>query len=109
MLHISVLATVASGAVVAMLTLAPVSAGDVPGSDKIHHFLAFAALAFPIPFARPRFALPVVLSVIAYGGLIELIQPFVDRSAEWADFLADATGAFIGALAGSCLGKWFGR
>ena len=40
MLHISVLATVASGAVVAMLTLAPVSAGDVPGSDKIHHFLA---------------------------------------------------------------------
>lgn len=99
--------------VIAILTLAPVSAQDVPGSDKLHHVLGFAALAFPLSFARPRLALWVVLGVSAYGGLIELIQPYFGRHAEWGDFLADFLGASLGAGAGALCGfafrrMWFG-
>ena len=35
-------------------------------------------------------------SVIAFGGAIELIQPYVNRQGEWADFWADTTGALLG-------------
>ncbi|MCC5970117.1 MAG: hypothetical protein JJU15_09215 [Pararhodobacter sp.] len=104
---IGVAATILLGIVIAFLTLAPVSSEGVPGSDKLHHVLAFAALAFPIPFARPRLAIPVALGVIAYGGVIELIQPYFGRQAEWADFLADIFGAVLGAAAGMQTGRWF--
>lgn len=93
--------------VIAVLTLAPVSGQDVPGSDKLHHVIGFAALAFPLSFVRPRLALWVALCVSAYGGLIELIQPYFGREAEWADFLADILGAALGAGAGALAGRWF--
>lgn len=102
-------ATVLLGIVIAVLTLAPVSSQDVPGSDKLHHVLGFAALAFPLPFARPRLAIPVALGVIAYGGMIELIQPYFGRQAEWADFLADGLGAVLGAGLGALAGRRFRR
>lgn len=104
---IGVAMTVVLGAVIAVLTLAPISSSDVPGSDKLHHVLGFAALAFPLPFVRPRLALSVALGVIAYGGMIELIQPYFGRTAEWADFLADIVGAALGAALGALSGKWF--
>jgi len=106
---IGVAMTILLGIVIAVLTLAPVSSRDVPGSDKLHHVLGFAALAFPLPFARPRLAIPVVLGVIAYGGMIELIQPYFGRSAEWGDFLADILGAALGGVLGAQSGKWFRR
>src|SRR5690606_13313899 len=94
--QIGVALTLVLGIVIAFLTLAPISSNVVPGSDKLHHVLAFAALAFPLPFARPKLALPVALGVIAYGGLIELIQPYFGRTADWGDFLADVIGAILG-------------
>jgi VanZ family protein len=106
---IGVALTLFLGIVIAVLTLAPVSSQDVPGSDKLHHALAFAALAFPLSFARSRLALPVALGVIAYGGMIELIQPYFGRQAEWADFLADILGAITGATLGAQSGKWYRR
>lgn len=104
---IGVSLTVLLGIVIAFLTLAPISSKGVPGSDKLHHALAFAALAFPLPFARPRLVLPVILGVSAYGGLIEIIQPFFGRNADWGDFLADIIGAVLGGLLGAQSGKWF--
>jgi hypothetical protein len=104
---IGVALTLALGVVIAVLTLAPISSKNVPGSDKLHHALAFAALAIPLPFARPRLVFAVILSVSAYGGVIELIQPAFSRSADWADFLADIIGAIIGGAVGAQCGKWF--
>jgi len=78
---------------------------EPPGSDKLHHFLAFAALAFPLVAARPRNALWMLPLVILYGGLIEVIQPSFDRSAEWGDFIADT----LGATAGAAMGWWVHR
>ena len=98
--------TLVLGGLIAALTLAPISGPDMPGSDKLYHVLACAALAFPLTFARPRFMVPVALAVVVYGGLIELIQPYVGRSREWADLFADALGAMSGAGLGALFGNW---
>lgn len=93
--------------VIAVATLAPFPAiGHVnaPGSDKLHHLLVFAALAAPLSFANPRLGLPVVLAAMTYGGLIEVVQPFVGRSAEWQDFGANIVGAVLGAGLGAVAG-----
>lgn len=95
--------------VIAVLTLAPMPAGGPAGSDKIYHILAFACLAFPLPLVRPRWTVWVILSVIAYGGAIEVIQPFFGRQAEWADLVADGVGAILGAIVARHLGLWLRR
>lgn len=94
--------TLTLAVIIAVVTLAPMLAGPA-GSDKVYHVLAFACLAFPLPLVRPRLTLWVVVGVIAYGGAIEVIQPFFGRQAEWADFVADAIGAVVGAAAGYAL------
>lgn len=93
-------ATLVLAMVIAVLTLASTPFDGPAGSDKIYHVLAFAGLAFPLPLVRPRLAIWVVLGVIAYGGAIELAQPSFGRQAEWADLVADAFGALVGAAAG---------
>ena len=93
-------ATLALAVVIAYLTLAPIHDPGVPGSDKSHHFIAFAALAFPLSFARPRVTPWVILLAAAYGGAIELIQPFVGRDKEFLDFVSDAIGAALGGALG---------
>lgn len=72
----------------------------VPGGDKTHHLLGFAALTLPVVALQPRWMLPVLLFAIAYGGMIELVQPFVGRSRELADWLADMAGAGLGSALG---------
>lgn len=38
-----------------------------------------------------------LLGLLAYGGLIEVLQSFTpDRMAEWGDLLADGVGLLIG-------------
>ena len=48
---------------------------EVPGSDKTHHIIAYAALAIPTAFAYPRRILVMAAIYILIGGLIELVQP----------------------------------
>ena len=103
---ISVSAVLAAVIAVLTLTQLPVPQSGVPGSDKAHHLLAFAALAFPLSAARPRLAPWVVLGVVAYGGLIEVIQPYTGRHGEWGDLVADAGGAILGSVAGAAAGLW---
>lgn len=107
-LLVAISATAVLASVIAVFTIAPLPDPQigVPGSDKVHHLLAFAALAFPLSVARPRLAPWVVLGVVVYGGLIEIIQPHVGRQAEWGDLLADAAGAILGSAAGAASGLW---
>lgn len=105
---VTILVTLALILVISYLTLGPVSESSVPGSDKLHHFLAFFALALPLSFARPRLALWVMLAVVAYGGAVKLIQPYVGRERDNLDFLADALGAASGTALGLALG-WLRR
>ena len=84
---------------VAALTLSPMPANRMTsdGLDKVFHFLAFAALIFPLILTDARRWFWAVPLVIVYGGAIELIQPSVGRSAEWLDWGADITGVLAGA------------
>jgi VanZ family protein len=70
--------------------------------DKLNHALAFAALAFAagLGFPTPRASrFGASLALLAYGGLLELLQLSVpQRSAEWADLLADGLGIACGVL-----------
>lgn len=101
---LAVLAVLLSG-VIGVLTLIPTSAvPGAPGGDKLHHLLAFGSLAFAAVLAWPHRWVLVIVVVALYGGAIELIQPYVGRSGEWADWFADLVGAILGgALARVCL------
>ena len=69
---------------------------EAPGSDKTHHLIAYAALAYPASLRKPK-RWKVIITIFAlYSGLIELIQPHVNRYGEWMDFLANISGLLIG-------------
>ena len=77
---------------------APPPAPD--GSDKIVHLLAFAALSFPLARTGRFGLLPVFLGASAFGGIIELIQPTFNRSADMNDWIADIIGVAVGIVCG---------
>ena len=66
------------------------------GSDKLVHFIAFAALAFPLARTGRFGLMPVFIGASAYGGIIELIQPSFNRSADINDWVADIVGVILG-------------
>ena len=77
---------------------APPPAPD--GSDKVVHLIAFAALSFPLARTGRIGLLPVFVGASAFGGLIELIQPSFNRSADTADWVADILGVVLGMICG---------
>ena len=88
-------------AVMLTLTLAMLWPMEQPppapeGSDKLVHFIAFAALAFPLARTGRIGLLPVFLGASAFGGAIELIQPSFNRSADVSDWIADIVGVTLG-------------
>lgn len=93
-------------AIISLLTLTPVTApslDSIEHADKIYHALAFAGLALPIATLRPNWLFVAVPVYAAFGGLIEIIQPFVGRDCSLADWVADLTGIGLGSLAGRIL------
>lgn len=78
------------------LTPTPPKAADL-GWDKLNHFTAFGTLTVLGGLAWRRTPWRVALGLLAYGGLIELLQTQVPgRAAEWADLLADGIGILLG-------------
>jgi VanZ family protein len=78
----------------------------VPGGDKIHHFIAYAALVFPVALSRPKSWLLLVVLFFSLSGVIELIQPFVHRYGEWLDLAANSTGLVCGILLTELVRLW---
>ena len=80
--------------------------GNIPLADKWGHMLAYMVLSLCMAADSYRAHISVrglyltaILLPIAYGGLIELIQPhFPPRQGEWMDWLADCIGVSIGIL-----------
>ena len=70
------------------------------GSDKLVHFVAFAALAFPLARTGRIGLLPVFVGASAFGGTIELMQPSFNRSADINDWIADIVGVLLGISCG---------
>ena len=91
--------------VVVMLVLAllpaPQVVGAVPFGDKIGHVLGFAALMlwYAQIYGGARERLRCALGGVAFGLAIEILQALTPyRSAEFADFVADALGVGLGWL-----------
>ena len=70
------------------------------GIDKLVHLAAFAALAFPLARTNRVSLLLVLIGASAFGGLIELIQPTFNRSADLNDWIADILGVMLGIALG---------
>ena len=90
-------------AVTITLTVAmlwPVTVETPEGSDKLVHFIAFAALAFPLARTGRFGLIPVFIGSSAFGAAIELIQPTFNRSADIGDWVADTVGVAIGIACG---------
>jgi VanZ family protein len=82
------------------LTPTPLEGSESP-LDKVGHLMAFSALAFAgyFGFSTSRgMRAALLFGLLAYGGLIEVLQLFVPgRSSEWGDLIADAIGIASGA------------
>jgi VanZ family protein len=70
----------------------------IPGTDKTHHLIAYAALMFPVALRRPRRWIVLALLFVAYSGVIEMLQPYMNRYGEWLDLAANATGVACGII-----------
>lgn len=88
----------------ALITIASLFPADqlpvVPGSDKTHHFVSYCLLMLPTVIRKPKRWLLIALLFILWSGLIELIQPYVNRYGEWFDMLANAGGVLLAIMIG---------
>lgn len=77
---------------------------NIPLADKWGHMVAYMVFALCLAGDGYRAQMPVsricllaALLPAAYGGLIELVQPyFPPRQGEWLDWLADCIGVVAG-------------
>ena len=84
------------GLIISLATLLPAeNLPSTPGSDKLHHVIGFGGWALMCAFGPFKRFVYMTLFIIFWGGMIELIQPSVNRYGEWLDFYADAFGALL--------------
>jgi len=95
-------------AVGSLVPAVPAAAAQV--SDKLMHFLAYAALAFVFIGAYGRNGWPhFVIGLLLLGAAIELAQGLLvaSRASEWLDMAANAAGVAAGTLAALGIpGNW---
>ena len=72
---------------------------EVPGSDKTHHIVAYCLLSFPVAFRKYKGWQLLIICFALYSGLIELIQPYVNRYGDLVDFFANCCGLAAGIAA----------
>ena len=80
---------------------------SVPGTDKTHHFIAYAILMFPTALRKPDKWIMLGLLFIAYGCAIELLQPYVNRYGEWLDMAANTVGVACGLIVAELTNRFF--
>jgi VanZ family protein len=80
---------------------------SVPGTDKTHHLIAYAALMFPVALRKPDKWIMIGLLFVAYSGAIELLQPYVSRYGEWLDMAANTLGIICGLIVAELINRFF--
>ena len=92
--------------IITFLSLYPIKEQpSIPGSDKIHHLIAYSALSIGVGLRRPSNYLLIIVFFSFYSGLIEIVQPYVNRFGEIEDFLFNNLGIFIGLTLGIVINK----
>ncbi len=85
--------------IITVLSLTPLDKlPPVPGTDKIHHFIAYSVLMFPAALKRPHKWILIAVVFTLYSGMIELIQPYVNRYCDWMDIAANSAGIIVGII-----------
>ena len=108
---IAVMATLTMGIAISWLTFTPqdLPKVDTLPVDKLAHAAAFAALILPSSILRPRFLWWTFPLAALLGFGIELIQPYVGRSQEWMDVVADCVGLILGTGLGLMIRRFLKR
>lgn len=104
----------------AALTATHIPPDDLPEiehvSDKLLHLAGYLVLAAALGATlrlrgatarRVAMLVPIVMAL--YGAFDELTQPLFNRGASWGDWLADAAGGLIGAIACNAVFRIFAR
>ena len=87
--------------IITFLSLYPVQKlPEFSGTDKTHHLVAYFLLAFPSGLIKPKKWVLFISFFIIFGGVIEIIQPYVNRYGEWLDFFANTIGVLTGFFVG---------
>ena len=68
----------------------------IPGTDKTHHLIAYGLLMMPVAVKNPKNMIAIALFFAFWSGAIEILQPYVNRYAEFKDFLANVAGLILG-------------
>ena len=96
--------------IITFFSLTPLSEPPkFPGTDKTHHLIAYFILALPSGLKKTKNWILFLFLFILFGGVIEMIQPYVNRYGEWSDFLANSIGVLSGSFLGIILNKKFLR
>ena len=91
---------IAVAATIAILSFLPHStAAGVPVNDLVNHFIAYCVLSGLALYRRGTVIAGAIAlaSVVALGGVIEVVQPHFGRAGELYDFAANGLGALAGA------------
>ena len=80
---------------------------ELAGTDKTHHLVAYFFLALPTGLKKPNKWVLFIFLFIIFGGVIEMIQSYVNRSGEWLDFFANTIGIIFGSFVGVVLNNKF--
>jgi VanZ family protein len=88
-------------AVVVWGELKPSTHGPEVIWDKLLHFTAYFGLAgiATVGLGRRKASLWAALALAVFGGILEIVQSFVGRDAEWGDEIANVLGAGVGLAA----------
>tara|TARA_B110000008_G_scaffold254741_1_gene270896 strand:+ start:25 stop:381 length:357 start_codon:yes stop_codon:yes gene_type:complete len=90
--------------VIAFLSLYPLpKMPEFQGTDKTYHLIAYFLLALPLGLKKPNKCILIIFLFIIFGGVIEVIQPYVNRYGEWLDFFANTIGVISGFFVGVIL------
>lgn len=93
--------------IISTLSLLPPESGvEVPGNDKVGHFLAYTlfSLNVAVLFKARKTQIIALILVFLYSMLIEFIQGFIPgREPSGLDLIANASGIMIGFVANKLL------
>lgn len=93
-------------AVITLLSLWPLDKlPSAPGSDKLHHLIVYALLMLPVALRKPDRWILFALLFVAYSGMIELAQPYVNRYGEWGDLGANTAGIVCGVIVAEAINR----
>ena len=94
--------------VIVFLSLYPLpKLPEFQGTDKTYHLIAYFLLALPSGLKKPTKWVLFIFLFIIFGGVIEMIQPYVNRYGEWLDFFANTIGVISGFFVGVILNNKF--